>query len=239
MKNPVEKRFICGLLIKNGWKLISAYLDNPMTDMSGIKERMEYHISKNRLETMVDGIFAIAMTILVLGINPPKPDISLAQQVLPGQIFDLVPEILIFIIAFLILAGFWLDHHHHFNFVCTVDSCLLWINIFLLISLIFIPFSTDVAGDYPDVQVAVLLFHINILIVGFIFSYHLHYISKSTHLLDPKADRKTMRVFFHQSLMIPGIAFIAAIISIANPTVSLLVYLTVPFVKSFVYRFSL
>ena len=62
-----------------------------MNEMSGLRERIEYHISKNRLETMVDGIFAIAMTILVLGINPPKPDISQAQAVLSGQIFDLLP----------------------------------------------------------------------------------------------------------------------------------------------------
>jgi uncharacterized membrane protein len=147
------------------------------------------------------------MTILVLGIRPPKPDISQAQTVLPGQIFNLIPEFFIFILAFLIIASFWLDHPHQFHFVRAVDSHLLWINIFLLISLVLIPFSTDVAGDYPKVQVAVLLFHINILIVGLIFSYHLHYISQSKHLLDPMADRKFLQVLFHQSLVIPSIAF--------------------------------
>jgi len=187
---------------------------------------------------MVDGIFAIAMTILVLGINPPKPDISQAQAVLSGQIFDLLPEIFLFIIAFLILAGFWLDHHRQFHFVHTVDSRLLWINIFLLISVVLIPFSTDVAGDYPDIQIAVLLFHINILIVGLIFSYHLHYISQSKHLLDPLADRKSLRVLFHQTPLIPGIAFIAVLISFVNPSVSLLVYLVGPFAKYFVDRYG-
>jgi uncharacterized membrane protein len=209
-----------------------------MTEMSGQREKMEYHISKNRLETMVDGIFAIAMTILVLGINPPKPEISQAQEVLPGQIFDLIPEIFIFIIAFLILAGFWLDHHRQFHFVRTVDSRLLWITIFLLISVVLIPFSTDVAGDYPDIMIAVLLFHINILIVGLIFSYHLHYISQSKYLLDPEADSKSLRVLFYQSLLVPGIALIAVLISVVNPSVSLLVYLMIPFAKYFVIRFG-
>jgi uncharacterized membrane protein len=114
--------------------------------MSGLGERTEYHISKNRLETMVDGIFAIAMTILVLGISPPKPDISQAPALLTGQIMDLLPEILLFIISFLILAGFWLSHHRQFYFARFIDSRLLWINIFLLISLVFVPFSTDIAG---------------------------------------------------------------------------------------------
>ena len=187
---------------------------------------------------MVDGIFAIAMTILVLGINPPRPDISQAQDVLPRQIFDLIPEIFIFIIAFLILAGFWLDHHRQFHFVRTVDSRLLWINIFLLVSVVLIPFSTDVAGDYPDILVAVLLFHINILIVGLIFSYHLHYISQSEYLLDPEADTKSLHVLFYQSLLVPGIAFIAVLISTVSPSVSLLVYLIIPFAKYFVNRFG-
>ncbi len=104
---------------------------------------------------MIDGIFAIAMTILVLGISPPKPDISQAPALLAGQIMDLLPEILLFIISFLILAGFWLSHHHQFYFVRFIDSRLLWINIFLLISLVFVPFSTDIAGDYPDIFIAV------------------------------------------------------------------------------------
>ena len=57
--------------------------------MSELSEKSEYHISKNRLETMVDGIFAIAMTILVPGITPPKPDISQAQAVLAGRMLIL------------------------------------------------------------------------------------------------------------------------------------------------------
>jgi uncharacterized membrane protein len=187
---------------------------------------------------MVDGIFAIAMTILVLGINPPKPDISQAHDVLPGQIFGLIPEIFIFIIAFLILAGFWLDHHRQFHFVRTVDSRLLWMNIFLLISVVLIPFSTDVAGDYPDILIAVLLFHINILIVGLIFLYHIHYISQSKYLLNPESDSKSLRVLFHQSQLVPGIAFIAVLISVVSPSVSLLVYLMIPFAKYFVNRFD-
>ena len=209
-----------------------------MTEMNGLRERMEDQISKNRLETMVDGIFAIAMTILVLGIDPPKPEISTAHAVLPGQIFALFPEIFIFIIAFLILAGFWLDHHRQFHFVRTIDSRLLWINIFLLISVVLIPFSTDVAGNSPDVQVAVLLFHINILIVGLIFSFHLNIISRSRYLLDSTADSHALRILFHQSLLIPGIAFLAAIISFFNPSVSLLVYLGTPFAKYFVGHFG-
>lgn len=177
---------------------------------------------------MVDGIFAIAMTILVLGISPPKPADSQAQAVLPGQIFGLIPEIFIFVAAFLILAVFWLDHHRHFHFVRSVDSRLLWINICLLISIVFIPFSTDVAGDYPEVRIAVLLFHINILIVGLIFAYQMSYISKSRHLCDPDTDWNFLRKHFLRAILIPGVAFTAVLVSFVMPSGSLLVYLLIP-----------
>jgi uncharacterized membrane protein len=196
----------------------------------------EYHISKNRLETMVDGIFAIAMTILVLGITPPKPDISQAQAVLAGQIVDILPEIFIFIVAFLILAGFWLSHHRQFHFVRNIDSHLLWINIILLISIVFIPFSTDVAGDYPEILIAVLLFHINIIIIGLIFSYQAHYILQSRKLYDPDFDQKFLQGQFHRSVLIPVISFIAVIIAFVNPSVSLLVYLAIPVARFFLQR---
>jgi uncharacterized membrane protein len=198
--------------------------------MSAASTRINYHISKNRLEAMVDGIFAIAMTILVLGINPPRPAVSQAQGMLPGLIFGLIPQFFIFVAAFLIIASFWLSHHRQFHFVRTVDPRLLWINILLLISIVFIPFSTDVAGDYPEVQIAVLLFHINIIIVGIIFVYQIFYISKSGHLCDPEADKNFLQLHLLQSPLIPGVAFAAAIVSFVVPPVSLLVYLIIPII---------
>jgi uncharacterized membrane protein len=185
---------------------------------------------------MVDGIFAIAMTILVLGITPPKPDMSQAQAVLVGQIVYILPEIFIFIVSFLILAGFWLSHHRQFHFVRDIDSRLLWINVILLIAIVFIPFSTDVAGDYSEILIAVLLFHINILTIGLIFSYHAHYILRSRKLCDPDFDQKFLQGQFHRSVIIPLIAFIAIIIAFVNPSVSLLVYLAIPVARFFLQK---
>jgi uncharacterized membrane protein len=204
--------------------------------MSESRGESGYHISKNRLETMVDGIFAIAMTILVLGITPPKPDTSQAQAVLATQIVVILPEIFIFIVSFLILAGFWVSHHRQFHFVREIDSRLLWITIILLIAIVFIPFSTDVAGDYPEILIAVLLFHINIIITGLIFSYHAQYILQSRKLCDPDFDQKFLQGQFHRSVLIPVLAFIAVIIAFVNPSLSLLVYLAIPVARFFLQR---
>jgi len=196
--------------------------------MTGVTEEPEYHISKNRLETLVDGIFAFAMTLLVLGINLPKPAESLAPAVLTGLIEGLVPQVFTFIIAFLVLALFWLSHHRQFHFVRQVDPTLLWINIFMLISIVFVPFSTDIAGDYPDVLSAVLLFHANMLIVGLLFASEWHYICRHDHLCYPVPEKKNVRQWFYRSALVPVFAIAAGIVAVFNPSLSLMTYLLLP-----------
>jgi uncharacterized membrane protein len=196
--------------------------------MTGRVEGLEYHISKARLETLVDGIFAIAMTLLVLGISPPKPQESLAQAILPGMITNLAPQVFLFIVSFLVLALFWLGHHRQIHFVHQIDPVLLWINILILIAIVFIPFSTDVAGDYPAVTDAVLLFHANMFVVGILFSVQWHYIRRHEHLCKPVPEKSVMHAWSCHSMLIPAIAVIGGLLSFFNPPISLLVYLGFP-----------
>jgi uncharacterized membrane protein len=196
--------------------------------MTGIQEDLEYHISKNRLETLVDGIFAIAMTLLVLGITPPKPPESLAPAVLSNMIISLVPQVFLFIIAFLVLALFWLAHHRQFHFVQRVDPALVWINVLLLISIVFVPFSTDVAGDYPEVLSAVLLFHANMLVVGLLFALHWRHICRHEHLCDPVPEKKIIHHWYLRSTLVPAVAVIGGVVAYISPPFSLLIYLILP-----------
>ncbi|MDD1680055.1 MAG: TMEM175 family protein [Methanoregula sp.] len=196
--------------------------------MTGQAANPEYHISKNRLETLVDGIFAIAMTLLVLGISPPRPQDSLAQSVLPGMIESLVPQVFLFIVAFLVLALFWLGHHRQFHFVHKIDPVLLWINILILISIVFVPFSTDVAGDYPSVMDAALLFHANMFIVGFLFFVQWRYICRHEHLCEPVLDNALVQEGFYRSVLVPVVAAVGAVLCFVNPPLSLGIYIALP-----------
>jgi uncharacterized membrane protein len=188
----------------------------------------EYHISKNRMESLVDGIFAIAMTLLVLGIELPKPQESIDTAALPGMIYGLIPQIFLFIIAFVVLALFWFGHHRQFHFVHQVDPALLWINILILIAIVFVPFSTDIAGDFPAVPIAALLFHVNMFIVGLLFAVQWHHISRHEHLCEPVPEERIVRHWFLQSSLVPAVAVIAMIITMVSPPLSLLTYLVLP-----------
>jgi uncharacterized membrane protein len=91
------------------------------------------------------------------------------------------------------------------------DSALLWINILILIAIVFVPFSTDLAGDYPVVTDATLLFHANMFIVGFLFSVQWYYFCRNRSLCEPVPDKAIMRGGFYCSLLVPALAVIGGI----------------------------
>ena len=196
--------------------------------MTGALDGLEYHISKNRMETLVDGIFAIAMTLLVLGISPPRPPVSVATAVLPYMMASLIPQVFIYIVSFLVLAFFWLGHHRQFHFVHRIDPALLWINILILIAIVFVPFSTDLAGDYPAVMDATLLFHANMFIVGLLFTIQWHQIRRHEHLCEPVPEKAIVHAWFYRSMLVPVVAVIGGILCFFNPPVSLLAYIALP-----------
>jgi uncharacterized membrane protein len=196
--------------------------------MSASEQENPYHISKERLETMVDAIFAFAMTLLVIGIEIPSFSASQASSELPGYISHLVPQVALFITAFLVLALFWLEHHRQFYYVRITDPIILWLNIAILIFIVMIPFTTDISGDYDGIQIAVLLFHVNFLAIGTLFLTHWLYLSRSCHLCIDELSPAVAATRIWFLALTPGCAVIGIAISFFSPADSLAAYLLIP-----------
>ncbi len=198
--------------------------------MSGSKQYDPYRISKARLETMVDTIFAFAMTLLVLGMVMPQFSANQAATELPAYLEKLLPQFILFIIAFLILAFFWIEHHRQFHYLRIVNPTILRFNIAILIFIVLIPFTTDVSGVYDGVIIAVILFHANLLIVGSLFLGQWTYICRSNHLCDTEFDIAKERSRFWILVTVPSVAFFGIVVAFYSPPYSLLVYLLIPFI---------
>jgi uncharacterized membrane protein len=198
--------------------------------MSGFEQDNPHRISKGRLETMVDTIFAFAMTLLMLGISVPESSLSQTATDLSADLVKLIPQFVLFVIAFLVLAFFWIEHHRQFHYLRIVDPTILRFNIAILIFIVLIPFTTDVAGAYDGVRIAVLLFHVNILIVGALFLGQWMYIGRCSHLCDAEFDSATKRKRFRLLANIPSVAILGIAVAFFSPPFSLLVYLLVPFI---------
>ena len=84
--------------------------------------------SKHRVEGLTVGIFAVAMTLLVIERKVPDPHLIHSRQELAQALADLTPKALSWVISFLVLATFWISHHRLFHRVRQVDTGLLWRN---------------------------------------------------------------------------------------------------------------
>ena len=136
--------------------------------MSG--QHLPHHfIPKERIGNVIDAIYAFSMTLLVTTISIPPKYIH-ADVIEPVQsIFSSVlPDLAHYFIAFIILAIFWYFEHQRFRHLIHLDRPLLCLNITSLAFVCLIPFTTNVAGDFPFDMLGAILFELNILIIGMI-----------------------------------------------------------------------
>lgn len=115
-----------------------------------------------RLEAFSDGVFAIAITLLVLGIE--IPDVS--DQDLGSALSDLVPSLLAYFLGFAVIGLFWVAHHRFFGEVERHDGTLLWTNLLFLSLIAAMPFSTGLIGEYGDTQGATIVFAANVALAA-------------------------------------------------------------------------
>ena len=100
-------------------------------------------MEKNRLEAFTDGVLAIIITIMVLELRQPVGDSI-------NDLWALGPTLLTYLISFLFIAIYWVNHHHVFHQVDRVNVPILWCNIAWMFVMSFIPFATAWAGSYPS-----------------------------------------------------------------------------------------
>jgi uncharacterized membrane protein len=198
----------------------------------------QYHLSKNRLETLFDTIFAFAMTLLVTGFVIEPISDSEAPVLLPAYLASMGPEFFSFFIAFFVLASFWLVHHRQFHYVRIVDPALVWLTLLILTFTVLMPFTTNVSGDYPDVQAAVVLFHTNLFILGALFFTHWWYLVNNPQLTSVQISKQDATAGLRRATIAPLVSFLALLYSFVSPSWSMAIYLLIPLLLYINQRYS-
>src|SRR5207245_3485331 len=102
------------------------------------------------------------------------------------------PNILGYVLSFLLLAVLWISHHSVFHYVTRVDRPLLWLNTLFLLTVGFLPFSTALIGRYPQVQVPVIIYGANIIATSFCILGILSYYARDRLLVVPQHDSRVV-----------------------------------------------
>jgi uncharacterized membrane protein len=196
-------------------------------------------LTKGRLEGLSDGIFAFAMTLLVVGLDlPEKSTIVQSTGYATDLLVSLQSDFLHYILAFLILGAFWLSHHTQLNSVKRIDKVYIWINLSVLLLVALLPFTTSFSGDFPKVPLGAIVFEASLFAIGIAMFCHWTYATRGHRLVDPALDNRYIRYVGISNLVVPFVSVVGIIIALSGNTWSTAIYLTLPFVGYAVYRLA-
>ena len=142
-------------------------------------------MSVGRAEAFSDGVFAIAITLLVLDIRLPTGTAS--EPALLGELLGLWPSFLSYAVTFLLIGMIWMNHHRMFHHIHRTDGTLLGLNVLLLMSIAFLPFPTHVLAEAVysgrGEHVAAVLYGLTLVIGGVFYNAIWWYASNKHRLL--------------------------------------------------------
>ena len=184
--------------------------------------------STRRLETLTDGIFAIAMTLLVLNLNIPEGVREIGEGELHKLLFSQGHKFLNYALSFIVLAIFWILNHDDFHYIKRTNRLHIWINAFLLMFIVLVPFSTSLIGDFRGDWVGSCFFSSNIFVLGILFYVNWSYATHNNRLVDESIDPQRVIIGKRRSLVIPCISLAAIILSFVDVKLTHYVFLAIP-----------
>ncbi|MBD0317838.1 MAG: DUF1211 domain-containing protein [Thermoleophilia bacterium] len=170
-----------------------------------------------RLETFADGVFAIAITLLVLEIPHPEVDENLGRE-LVGQWH----AYLAYVLSFAIIGIVWVNHHVILLQFARTDRAFLFINVFFLMCVAFIPFPTALISDDLGSETAMIAYGATLTVTAAFFNVLWHY--GRLRLLRPDADRREVAGITRS--YIPGVFVYGAatLLALVSPEASFIVF---------------
>lgn len=179
-----------------------------------------------RVKAFTDGVFAIIITILVLEIGVPS---NLGEQGLRRALEEIGPTLWAWVISFLIVGMYWVSHRDLFAEIRSVNRDIVWLNLLFLLPTSLIPFAAALLGEYHDDPIALRVYG-GVLILASLTRMAMYwYVARRPSLLwDPPTSRGRRLGISLAAAPILVYVLAMAVADLA-PTVSLVLYLGLPF----------
>jgi uncharacterized membrane protein len=178
-------------------------------------------MSSHRLEAFSDGVFAIAITLLVLDLAVPLREAT-PRGKLAGALTDQWPSYFAYLVSFMIIGIIWVNHHTMFDKVRRVDRAVLFANLALLLIVSVIPFPTHLMAEYltagADSHIAAAIYSATMLAMGLAFGGLWICVTRNDRLLHEHIDSANSRAALRRFglgnifyLATIGVSFVSAI----------------------------
>jgi uncharacterized membrane protein len=124
-----------------------------------------------RLAALSDGVFAVAMTLLVLDLRVPAREAVHSGQELSRALEAVLPQLIAYLMSFITLGIFWVGQQTQLNHLARADRSLSWIHIVFLFAVSVMPFSTRLLAEFMTYRLALVAYWANILLLGVVLYF--------------------------------------------------------------------
>lgn len=201
-------------------------------------EAPKHHESRAdfQMERMVfftDGVFAISITLLVIEIKIPALT-EFTDRALLNYLSETAFKFLGFLISFGIVGHYWSVHHRIFGYVKKYSSSLMWINLGFLFSVVILPFSAGLMGEYSthmEMNIPYTIYVINMCFTGFMNCWLWLYVSNPKRdFLTHKISQSRINLGLYRSLIVPVMFLISLLVSFVFPMTARFIPILIPFI---------
>jgi uncharacterized membrane protein len=181
-------------------------------DEQSTSEDRERGYEIGRLMAFSDGVFAVAITLLVFNVPVPAIAQTEAMSRLPDALLHTAPPLLTFALSFFLVGFYWIRHHQLFRQVVSADVWLLWLNLIVLFLVCLLPFSAGVVGLYHDTVIGAEVYAVNLAAIAIAFSGLYLYATRAHQVRSIPSEMGIG--FFSQGLLLP-VVVVAAVMVLA------------------------
>lgn len=193
--------------------------------MSATKTAHEPEISTSRLEAFSDGVFAIAITLLILEIKIPGEEV-LQRTSLPVYILKQWPEFFAYVFSFVIIGIYWANHHYIFKLYRRTDHTFNMLNVFFLMTIAFLPYPTAILGEYvmdeSHRRTATIFYAIGIYLPALMWLVLWLYASKNKRLIDKTLKESFIKHLAKQFWITNALYILAIALAFFSPVASII-----------------
>ncbi|MBZ9695372.1 TMEM175 family protein [Mesorhizobium sp. CO1-1-9] len=184
---------------------------------------------RGRIVGITDGVFAIALTLIVLEIRVPAHEAIHSEYDLLAAIAALAPRFLTYALSFLTLTIFWFGQQAQHGLIAKSDRRLATLNLCFLAFIALLPFSTDLLADFLEFRTAVLVYWLNLLMLGLTLFVSWRYAEKSG-LVAEDVDAETKRTVYLRIAKAQILWAVGAALCLITPLASVGFILVVQFI---------
>jgi uncharacterized membrane protein len=180
-----------------------------------------------RLLAFCDGVIAIAITLLVLGLEVPSAQ-NVPEKKLPEFLLDSNHALLGYLVSFLVIGTYWLQHYTIFHFIQRVNRPFVLLNGLFLLLISFIPFPTGLQATYRYDELAVVLYGSTHLLCGLTLLAIWIYATRQHRLVIADISPEVVTSMTRRITLTPIICVVAIGLAFVNIVASKLLFLIIP-----------